>query len=455
MMQAPATSIAPALPGESLRRWLDARGPYASYVYSYPHKTAYRPFDTPIPLSELWRPQRRDRLSLYVHVPFCEMRCGFCNLFTEVRPGEGIAEAYVASLERQVARVRGALGADARFSRIAFGGGTPSFLEPALLGRLLDVAEIGMGASLRALPTSFETSPATATAERLAMVAERGIDRISIGIQSFFDDELKAVGRPTTVGAAEAALDRIRAAGIPTLNVDLIYGIGGQTVQSWLQSVRSSLRWRPEELYLYPLYVRPLTGLGRKGLAWDDQRLECYREALALLTDAGYRQVSMRMFRRADAAVTDAPVYRCQEDGMIGLGCGARSYTRELHYSDEWAVTTRGVRGIIADWVSRPTDSFDTAWHGHRLSPLDQRTRYLLQSLLQTSGLDLAAYRRRFASDPFADRPELNELIAEGMAFGAGELLRLTASGLELSDSIGPWLYSDNVTAAMNGYVLR
>lgn len=456
MMPAPATpSAAPSLVGFSLQRWLEERGAYESYVYSYPHKTAYRPFDAPIPLRELWQAERRDALFLYMHVPFCEMRCGFCNLFTQVRPSEELSRAYVASLERQAGRVRAALGTDACFVRVAFGGGTPSFLEPALLARIFDVAEIGMGASLRALPSSFETSPATATTERLALVAERGIDRISIGVQSFFDSELKAIGRPASVHSGEAALDRIRAAGFATLNVDLIYGIGGQTIESWLHSVRTALRWQPEELYLYPLYVRPLTGLGRNGMPWDDQRLACYRGARALLLDAGYQQVSMRMFRRRDAGVTDGPVYCCQEDGMVGLGCGARSYTTALHYSDEWAVTARGVGGIVSEWVRRPTASFDDAWYGHRLSPLDQRIRYLLQSLLQTTGLDIAAYRRRFDSEPFDDLPELAELVEEGMAVHAGECVTLAPRGLELSDSIGPWLYSDNVVAAMRGYVLR
>src|SRR5258708_26410277 len=113
--------------------------PYQGYAYAYPHKTAYRPFATPSALSELWEAERRDRLFLYVHVPFCEMRCAFCNLFTQARPQDDLVGAYLAALQRHAEQVRAALP-DARFARCAIGGGTPTFLDVADLEHLLDIA---------------------------------------------------------------------------------------------------------------------------------------------------------------------------------------------------------------------------------------------------------------------------------------------------------------------------
>src|SRR5262249_36887626 len=107
-----------------------------------------------------------------------------------------------------------------------------------------------------------------------------------------------ASARPQKTATVTAALEMIRAEGFPTLNVDLIYGLPGQTPSSWLYSLREALRWRPEELYLYPLYVRPLTGLGRSHREWDDVRLACYRAGRDLLRERGYQQVSMRMFQK-------------------------------------------------------------------------------------------------------------------------------------------------------------
>jgi oxygen-independent coproporphyrinogen-3 oxidase len=280
-------------------------------------------------------------------------------------------------------------------------------------------------------------------------------------VQSFVEAETAAVGRPQRAADVERALDAIRACGFPTLNIDLIYGIPGQTVASWLRSLRAALRHAPEELYLYPLYVRPLTGLGRHvdvaagDAAWDAQRMACYRAGRELLLAEGYVQTSMRMFRAPHAPAQDGPVYCCQEDGMVGLGCGARSYTRELHYSSEYAVGRAGVRAILADYVDRPDESFDEAHYGIRLSSADQRRRFLIQSILQTDGLDLDAYRRRFGNDALDDMPDLRDLDQQGLATITAERLWLTNAGLERSDTIGPWLYSTSVRTLMEAYELR
>jgi oxygen-independent coproporphyrinogen-3 oxidase len=427
---------------------------YEGYAYAYPHKTAYRPLQPPISLRDAWAAERREALFLYLHVPFCEMRCGFCNLFTQTRPKAGLAEQYLDTLRRQAARVRAILG-DVRFARFAIGGGTPTFLDVAGLAALCDLAETTMGADLQRIPGSVETSPATASADKLALLRARGVQRLSIGVQSFIETEVSAAGRPQKTATVEAALERIRAAGFPVLNIDLIYGLPGQTVASWLVSVRTALRFAPEELYLYPLYVRPLTGLGRSRRAWDDLRPACYREARGLLHAAGYRQLSLRMFRASHAPQEEGPVYCCQEDGMVGLGCGARSYTRALHYATEYAVRASGIQEIIADYLARPDAAFDRADYGFRLDADEQRRRYLIQSLLSHEGLSFPAYGRRFGSEAFDDLPELAELEPLGLAVHRAEKLHLTDAGLECSDTIGPWLYSARVRDLMGDYSWR
>jgi oxygen-independent coproporphyrinogen-3 oxidase len=435
--------------------------PYVAYQYAYPHKTAYRALAEPAPLGPLWARERRDALFLYLHVPFCEMRCGFCNLFTTVTRDEDLVAAYVAVIARQARRVRAALDAGGRFAfaRVAIGGGTPTLLEPAALAALLDVAEETMGADLAALPVSIETSPETATAERLALVGARGIDRVSIGVQSFFEDEARAVHRPQRTADVEAALDRIRAVARPrTLNIDLMYGLPGQTPARWEASLARALTWAPEELYLYPLYVRPMTTLGKRDRAWDDERLARYRQGRDYLLAHGYAQVSMRMFRRVDAgaAADAAPVYCCQADGMVGLGCGARSYTESLHYASEYAVGARGVQGILADYVRRPDADFDVAGYGIRLDTDERRRRHVLLSLLSDEGLDEAGYAARFGAAPATHLPELATLAPHGLAEATGDgRLRLTAAGVERSDAIGPWLGSPRVRALMQAYELR
>ncbi|MGB0386946.1 MAG: STM4012 family radical SAM protein [Ardenticatenaceae bacterium] len=430
------------------------KSPYEAYVYSYPHKTAYRPIEPAVPLRTLWEKESREALFLYVHIPFCEMRCGFCNLFTTVRPDEGLVSAYIETLERQARLMREVLG-QVSFARLAIGGGTPTYLSLSHLERVLDMAEGTMGARLPQIPVSVEVSPETATADRLQLLHERGVNRISIGVQSFIDSEVAAIHRRQRVAQVEETLSRIRRAGFATLNIDLMYGLPAQTIDSWLDSIRAALRFHAEEIFLYPLYVRPVTRMGVSKQEWDDQRLACYRAGRDLLLAEGYQQITMRLFRASHAPTANGAVYRCQEDGMVGLGCGARSYTDKMHYSSNYAVGPRNVNKILRHFVETPDKSFTHATYGFPLNQEERRRRYILLSLLSHEGLWLTRYRQRFGTAAFDDVPELTDLMPLGLATSQNQHLRLTPLGMERSDTIGPWLFSPSVRQLMRGYDLQ
>ena len=436
--------------------------PYQGYAYAYPHKTAYRPLPARPGLRQVWASEDRSSLFLYLHVPFCEMRCGFCNLFTQSGAPEGLTGSYLDALDRQAQAAAEAIN-PASFASVAFGGGTPTYLTAAELSRLCDVAS--RFADLTAIPFSAETSPATATADRLAVLKDRGVTRLSIGVQSFLDSEAHAAGRPQKRSEVDAALNAIRSAGFGTLNIDLIYGIPGQTHRTWQQSLSEALTWSPEEIYLYPLYVRPLTGLGRRARADAasadaaradpaDQRLSLYRLGRDHLMASGYEQVSMRMFRRGPAPSAGTSQYCCQADGMLGLGCGARSYTSALHYSPEYAVGNSRVRTIIDSYVATP--DFTNAAVGFALDDSERRRRHLIQSLLQAEGLDRSYYRERFGADPVTDfGAELAGIEAMSWVEKDADRIRLTPEGLAHSDVIGPALYSPRVRELMGAYEAR
>lgn len=448
MIQKPTVSLAEMLAG----------APYVSYTYSYPHKTAYRHFPEPLRLADLWANEQRDALSLYIHVPFCEMRCGFCNLFTTVNPAQSLESGYLEALEREAVQTREALG-EFRVARFALGGGTPTYLSLEELARLFEIAEGHFGIKPGMVPTSVETSPMTADLEKLRLLKARGVDRVSIGVQSFLEPETKAAGRPQKAGSVERALETIRRSGFPALNIDLIYGLPGQTVASWLQSLKAALRYEPEEFYLYPLYVRPLTGLGRRERVHPrdeyDQRLACYRAGRELLLANGYTQISMRMFQATRVHEKTGPVYCAQADGMVGLGCGARSYTSAYQYASEYAVGARGVRNILHEYIARPAETFEYAHYGFTLDGEEQRRRQLITSLFDTGGIDPAFYQQRFGSEILADFPAFQELLDLKLVTPRGGLLVLTEAGLERSDMIGPWLYSQRVQALMEEYQLQ
>lgn len=439
--------------------------PYQAYSYSYPHKTAYRPLQPAQPLSEVWAGERRDALFLYLHIPFCSYRCGFCNLFALARPEPAKVEAYLEQMQRQLRATSQALG-EHRFVRFALGGGTPSYLDHAQLRRLFEMVARHAAIDLRAVPAGMEVSPETVDLEKLRLCRDHGIDRISMGIQSFSDAEVRTLVRPQQRAVVEQAIAAIREAGIATMNLDLIYGIAGQTTASFLASIDSALSHAPEEIYLYPLYVRPLTGLGRieakagsrAGFALQpeplDERLTLYRAGRDRLLAAGYTQVSMRMFRAPHAPDVAAPVYCCQSDGMVGIGCGARSYTSQVHYSSEYGVARRSVAEILDHYLARDEASFALADYGIRLDMDEQRRRHAIQSLLIRPGLDRAGYRQRFGSDCLDDLPQLSELFELGLAHRDGELIVLSEDGMARADTIGPWLVSAAIAQRMHDYRL-
>lgn len=428
--------------------------PYKQYVYAYPHQKAYR-LGTERPLlTDLWAGERLDSLSLYVHIPFCEMRCGFCNLFTRTGAPEEVTRDFLGTLERQARVTREALEANGApgFTLAAFGGGTPTYLTADELVQLCDICENVMGADLRAVPWSVETSPATATADRIAVLAERGATRLSIGVQSFIDEEARAAVRPQKRSEVEAALGRLKEAAFPILNIDLIYGIDGQTEQSFKVSLDAALSWEPEEIYLYPLYVRPLTGLmarhDKSGELWDEQRLRLYRYGREYLLAAGYRQTSMRVFSRIGTAAVDSAddsnisEYN-QQAGMVGLGVGARSFTTDLHYTTDYAVAVPEVRRIIDDYIATPTEEFRRAQWSFRMDDDERRRMLILHMLLEADGMNVERYRSQFGTLPQEDFPAQFALVTErGWLTRDGGVLRLTPEGMAWADAIGPLFFS-------------
>ncbi len=435
--------------------------PYQAYSYSYPHKAAYRRLPQAESLERLWGEQDRSALFAYIHVPFCALRCGFCNLFAMARPQPELVDRYVAQVVKQMRVLDRVLG-ERRFARFAIGGGTPTYLTPLQLETLLNGARDILGIDLHATPAGIEASPETVSPERLAVCRRMGIDRVSLGIQSFAANEMRSLARPQQNSVVQQAIGHIRDAGFATLNLDLIYGIAGQTVASLLASIDSALAFAPEELYLYPLYVRAQTGLGkmaqRKGatsfdpvlLAQDgDSRLDLYQAARDHLRACGYVQVSMRMFRAPHAPQQDGPLYCCQNDGMVGLGAGARAYTQRLHYSTDYAVDRRATIDIIDAYLALDEAGFARAEHGFALGPQEQRRRYVIQSLLTDPGLDLAAYAARFGTDCMQDLPQLLELDQLDLLEPGAGVLRLNQRGYAYADTIGPWLASDEVRALM------
>ncbi len=430
-----------------LDEWLN-ESRYQAYAYSYPHKKAYRAFHPPRDLASVWADEPEGERFLYAHIPFCEFRCGFCNLFTEKHAHAERMDRYCEQLVAQ-SQTLSPLFTNVSFGSLAIGGGTPTVLGVRALDRLVRTWNDCFGVDPAAIPSSIETSPATATAERVAWIKSAGFERVSIGIQSFSAGTLKGLGRPQKPNETEGALERLGAADFDCMNIDLMYGAAGQRRSDWADTVEATIFWQPDEVFLYPVYTRERTANAKRPLPTADLRPAMYDDARARLLGSGYEQISMRLFRR-QGSQQRATRYRCQEDGMLGLGCGARSYTTSLHYAERWAVSDDAVASIVDEWLARSPHDFLLAHFGYELSRSERMRRYVIQSLLHASGLDEQAFKAAFGARIRTTCPELckelDELVRRGWVQHTQDRWSLSDEGFAYSDLIGPWLFSSEVS---------
>jgi len=420
--------------------------PYKNYIYSYPHKKAYRDFDKSIGLKTLWGKSNSHNLTLYIHIPFCMNKCGYCNLLSSTSFGQYQISKYVDKLVQEIKSVGEFLGINKNhdmFSSVIFGGGTPTILKESDISKILSVLSHTLNIDFDRVFFSTETSPRTITESKLEVLTGYGIDRISIGVQSFKEQELKNIFRLEPIDEIERALDMIFKENIAIRNIDLIYGIPGQTLKTLEESLLKALKYRPEEMYIYPIYIREKTALYSKAQRDIDLMTKMYKMVKECLVENGYIQTSMRNFIRKDMKTDLFPEYSCQENNMIGIGCGARSYISNIHYSSKYAVSRKNINRIIDDYINE--ENFNSASYGYILDKDEQKRRYILKSILKVTGLDIDDYIYKFESSPLEDFKELSSLIEDDFLENRKNRLVPTERGLMYSDAIGDLFISDEV----------
>ena len=268
---------------------------------------------------------------------------------------------------------------------------------------------------------------------------------MSIGVQSFLDEELTALKRRPRRDMINQALEAIRKRQFPFFNIDLIYGIKGQTVASFLYSLEQALLFQPNELFIYPLYVRPGTAITERES--DDVCFQMYCAACDLLKDRGFLQTSMRRFIHHPSA--DAEI-SCGDEVMLSCGSGGRSYLGNLHYATRYTVCQRCIAGEIDDYMG--TTDFTVARNGFILSQEEQRQHFIIKNLMYYMGLDKAEYERRFGESP--DNVPLFRQLAERQWIEDTDNGRicLTSDGMAYSDYIGQLFITPEIRELMETY---
>ena len=400
------------------------------YVRWYPARIAATDADT------AWR---QPSMGLYAHIPFCVHRCHFCKYKVRVGDdlGDEIAE-FLTALKREitVSKQRGPV-AERNLNVVYIGGGTPSLLNPDQLADLL--AHITSTHTLDAdCEFTVECNPSSLTPEKLAVLRAGGVNRLSVGIQSFDDAILTDIGRDHTAAEARETMRMVAGAGFDNVNLDLIYRLPSQSVEDVRQSIRDALACRPAHLSFYPLWVREGTILwgrlqaGELNIPDETVEEEMFQAASEMLTEAGYEHYNVFDFVAKDTPRCRYTELQWEDGDWIGTGPSAVSYVEGRHLINTYS---------IRDYVRQVTETGSATAAGTQLSPAARMRRTMMFGL-RMSPFDLRRFQRQYGvSAETVFGPELARLLDQGLINRDGHLLRLTREGVRRINNIGKLFY--------------
>lgn len=373
------------------------------------------------------------RAGLYVHVPFCRRKCGYCSFFS-FAPQPGDLERFMSALRLQM-RQMAALPAvrELTFATIFFGGGTPSVLPPSILAQLL--AELRHCFPIRAdaPEITVEVNPGTIDAAGLLELRRAGFNRLSIGVQSLDDQELAALGRIHSSDEALATIGAARRAGFDNLSFDLMYGLPGQTLASWRTTLDRALALDPVHLSMYELTVEPETPFADQAQtgAWI---LPPEEEVMAMMAaiDAAIAATPLQRYEISNYAVPGRESrHNCNywENGQyLGLGPAAVS---------AMGGTRRSAVADLAEYC-RLAEAGQSVWVDEER--LDQETAFretVVMGLRMLAGVSVSRLRQRFGLDLLAYYgPTLGRLIDQGLLILQEDYLCLSSQGLPLANRV-------------------
>jgi oxygen-independent coproporphyrinogen III oxidase len=405
------------------------------------------PFALPSTLSAA-----RSPLALYLHIPFCAVRCAYCD-FNTYAGLERLYDPYATALIREIRRAGDERGRPA-VRTIFIGGGTPTVLPPTLLAGVLDACREGFDVATDAEITS-EANPGTVDQAHFTALAAMGVNRLSMGVQSFDDAELAWLDRIHSAGEAVAAFHAARAASFTNINLDFIFGLPGQAPATWARTLARAIDLAPEHLSLYSLTVEPGTPLfdqARRGAIAepdDDLAADLYASACDALAAGGYAQYEISNWARgisestnqrimvpfADSLIRHSP-FVChhnlvywRNEPYLGFGAGAHSFAEERRW---WNVKP------VPEYIRRIADGRSPEREGESI---DRRL-----AMGETMMLGLRLVQEGVADDRFLARfgvgldemfgAEIAGLVRRGLLARLPDRVRLTSEGRLLGNQV-------------------
>lgn len=362
--------------------------------------------------------------SLYIHIPFCKRKCAYCD-FASFSGRMGDMDAYIQALLQEISQTREQYG-PLEVPSVFVGGGTPSVVPGGDIARI--IGEIGkMHKIAPDAEISIEANPGTLSAQWLRTVREAGVNRLSLGAQSFDEGLLSLLGRIHTRREIFAAVEMARAAGFANVNLDLMYALPGQTMEQWRETLCMALETGVEHISCYSLIAEegtPLTARIRRGelsLPGDEEIIAMQRAAGEILGQGGLYRYEISNYARKGRECRHNIGYWRRVD-YLGIGCAAHSLMQGRRFCNPDTLEEYFAGGREQDMEI--------------LSPEDEMEEAVMLETRMTAGIDLAAFAARYKTGFFEkyDRGA-QMLIGQGLAKEQGGRFFLTDAGLDVQNA--------------------
>jgi len=367
---------------------------------------------------------------LYLHVPFCSVRCPFCNFAITTALDD--RDGWLRALEVEMA-LRAPGWATVGFDSVYLGGGTPSLLPPKMVERIL----LGLRAHFDIDPdaeVTLEANPGDFDATAAIRLRRAGVNRLSLGVQSLDDGDLRFLGREHDAVAARDAFGDARAAGFENITIDLIYGLPGRTHDDWKVQIEAATALGPDHITAYSLTYEPGTRLTRQRDAGefreptDGEARDLFVFTHDEMKRHGFTAYEVSAFARAEPFRSRHNRKYWEDIPYLGLGPSAHSYRNGTRFWNTPQVQ-RYIRRLAAGELAQTGEE--------HLESTDKKLELLFLRLRTTSGLSLDAFREEFGADlRDTHRVLLGSLVRDGLATLNGTTLRLRTSGLAMADGI-------------------
>jgi oxygen-independent coproporphyrinogen III oxidase len=371
---------------------------------------------------------KNDQAGLYIHIPFCLSKCGYCSFYSIT--SMHLVSEFVKAVICEMAFYKDAFPS---FDTIYIGGGTPSLLSIQDIDEVLKTVNNNFNVDRRAEIT-IEVNPGDVSLEYFQALRKRGINRLNIGIQSFNDHHLKFLGRRHTAKEARSAMNAARQAGFDNIGIDLIYGLSGQDIDAWNQTLKEALSYSPEHLSCYQLSLDRKTPLYKR-YKKDGLQLPAENEALNflmttsnVLTDAGYVHYEVSNFARTDHFKSRHNMKYWQHKPYLGLGPAAHSFMDRKRW---W---NKAVFKTYLEKIGKGKKPVDKS---EQLSTEQLALEALFLGMRTKDGINLKQYKDRYGSDLLAEKRQIIEaLIKNELVELKNGSLCPTLAGMAVADSL-------------------